>query len=112
MHAFANGVTFVTASSETVTATDIADATITGLAAVVVNSATANHYSVSAPGSATAGTPFDIAVTALDPYNNVATGYLGTVHFDSSDLGSGSAVPADYTFVAGDSGVHWRSRRA
>src|SRR5205085_274910 len=30
----------------------------------------------------------------------------GTVHFTKSDGGAGSAVPADYTFVAGDNGAH------
>src|SRR5205807_7265213 len=43
-------------------------------------------------------------VTAQDPYGNTATSYTGTVHFISSD---GQAVlPADYTFVAADAGVH------
>src|SRR5262249_33102547 len=40
------------------------------------------------------------------PFNNVAMGYRGTVHFTSSDSGNGSSVPADYPFVAGDNGVH------
>src|SRR5260370_35767000 len=45
-----------------------------------------------------------VTVTALDQFNNVATGYTGIVHFTSSD---GQAVlPANYTFVAGDNGIH------
>src|SRR5262249_49923418 len=52
------------------------------------------------------GAQRSITVTALDQFNNTATGYLGTVHFTKSDPGTGSAVPADYTFVAGDNGVH------
>jgi hypothetical protein len=43
-------------------------------------------------------------VTAKDPYGNTATGYTGTVHFTSSD--SKAALPADYSFKAGDAGVH------
>ena len=40
----------------------------------------------------------------MDAFGNTATGYLGTVHFTSSD---GPAVlPANYTFIAGDNGVH------
>jgi hypothetical protein len=42
-------------------------------------------------------------VTAFDAYGNTATGYLGTVHFTSSD---GAAVlPANYAFLAGDHGT-------
>src|SRR5439155_704634 len=47
---------------------------------------------------------FDVTVTARDAFNNLAAGYLGTVHFTGSD---GSAVlPSNYTFVGGDSGAH------
>ena len=53
----------------------------------------ANHFVVSAPATATAGVAFSFTVTALDPFNNTATGYSGTVHFTSTD---GQAVlPAD-----------------
>jgi len=66
----------------------------------------ATHFAVSAPGTATAGTPFSITLTALDSNNNTATGYLGTVAFFSSDTGGGVVLPANYTFVSGDQGVH------
>ena len=52
-----------------------------------------------------------VTVKALDAYGNVATGYLGTIHFTSSD--TKATLPADYTFTAADKGVHtftWRSR--
>ena len=52
----------------------------------------------------------NVTVTALDAYGNMATGYTGTVHFTSSD---GQAVlPANYTFIAGDAGVHTFSGHA
>src|SRR5207244_360055 len=105
-HIFTNGVTFVTAGSQSVTATDTATGSITGSATVTVTAAAATHLTVSAPASATAGNAFNITVTALDAFNNTATGYTGTVHFTKSDAGSGSSVPANYTFVAGDNGVH------
>ena len=41
----------------------------------------ATHFAVTAPGAATAGTPFTIAVVALNSSNKTATGYSGTVHF-------------------------------
>ena len=65
--------------------------------------------SVSAPGSATAGAPFSLTVTAQDSAGNTATGYTGTVSFASSDSGTGRVVPANYTFTSGtsgDNGVH------
>src|SRR5260370_19987733 len=45
-----------------------------------------------------------MTVTANDQYNNVAKGYTGIVHFTSSDVQA--VLPANYTFVAGDNGVH------
>jgi len=56
------------------------------------------------PNPATVNLAGSFTVTAQDAGNNVITGYTGTVHFTSSD---GAAVlPADYTFAAGDNGVH------
>src|SRR5947209_19281269 len=45
----------------------------------------ATHFSVAAPANTTAGSSFSITVTALDAFNNTATGYTGTLHFMSSD---------------------------
>src|SRR5205823_2022487 len=68
--------------------------------AVTVNLvAAATHFQVSAPASATAGNAFTFTVTALDQFNNVATGYGGTVHFTCSD---GQAVlPANSSLSGG-----------
>jgi hypothetical protein len=71
---------------------------------VVSTTHAATHLSVTAPTSATAGTPFSITVTALDGSNNTATGYTGTVQFSSTD--SQSVLPANYTFTAAEAGVH------
>jgi predicted outer membrane repeat protein len=106
VHTFTSGVTLVTAGSQKVTATDTSTSSITGTASVTVNAAAATHLLVSAPSSATAGSPFGVTVTALDQFNNTATRYTGTVHFTKSDSGSGSSVPANYTFVASDIGSH------
>ncbi|HLX61114.1 MAG TPA: Ig-like domain-containing protein, partial [Planctomycetota bacterium] len=99
--------TLKSAGSRTITATDTVTSSITGTSnSIAVNAAAATHFTVSAPGSTTAGSAFSVTVTALDPFNNIATTYTGTVHFTKSDNGAASAVPADYTFVAGDNGVH------
>src|SRR5262249_31321565 len=107
VHTFTNGATLVTAASQTITARDTANSSITGTSnAITVHAAAATHLTVSAPPSATAGVPFNITVTARDQFNNVATSYTGTVHFTKSDSGAGSSVPGDYTFVPGDAGAH------
>jgi len=59
----------------------------------------ANHFSISAPAMAIAGSAFNFTVTALDPNNSPATGYSGTVHFTSSD--PAAALPADATLASG-----------
>src|SRR5205814_610656 len=66
--------------------------------------AAADHYVVSTRTSATAGTAQDVTVTAKDKYNNVATGYTGTVHFTSSD--NAATLAGDYAFTTSDAGVH------
>jgi hypothetical protein len=59
---------------------------------------------VTAPSSTTAGNSFSITVTAEDASGKTLTGYTGTVHFSSTD--PDATLPADYTFVSGDHGVH------
>jgi plastocyanin len=57
--------------------------------------------------STRAGDAFQITVTAYDAYQKIATGYTGTVTFNSSDLQA--VLPADHTFTTGmnmDNGVH------
>lgn len=78
--------TLKTAGSQTLTATDTSTGSITGNSGTMsVSSAAANHYVLTAPASATAGSAFNITVTAKDAYNNMATGYAGVVRFTSSD---------------------------
>ncbi len=103
--ALQNGVgtfnlTLKTAGSETVTATDTVDSTITGTSSpIIVSAAAADHFAFSVPVSASAGTAFGFTVTAKDQFNNTVTGYTGTVHFTSND---GAAVlPADLTLTNG-----------
>jgi hypothetical protein len=79
------------------------DGTLFGQAGVTVSPAAAAYLVLSGPASATAGVPFQVTVTAYDVYGNVATGYAGTVHFDSTDPAAG--LPADYPFQPADQGV-------
>jgi hypothetical protein len=62
---------------------------------------------VSAPASVTSGREFTVSVTLTDRFGNIATGYAGTVHFTTTDpLRQPGDMPSDYTFTAGDAGVH------
>src|SRR5207244_3554626 len=86
-----------------VTATDTVTGSIDGSASITVDAA-APHFTVSIADNTTAGNALDITVTAQDEFGNVDTGYTGTIHFTSSD--GQALLPADYTFVAADAGVH------
>jgi hypothetical protein len=96
-------VTLYTARNQDITATDTSDPTITGSTTVAVAAAAAKSFFIAVPDQVAAGSPFAITVSALDPYGNIAGGYLGTVHFDSSD--PAADLPPDYTFQPGDGGV-------
>jgi hypothetical protein len=66
----------------------------------------ATQLVLTAPTGVTAGSPFDVTVTARDAYGHVATGYAGTVTFTAGDTDPGVVLPAAYTFTADDQGVH------
>ncbi len=102
-----SGVVLDTAGVQTVTATDTVTVSINGTSgSIAVAPAVATVFSVTAPATATAGAPFDITVTAKDIYDNIATGFSGTVHFTGTDAGAAVILPADYTFVGADNGSH------
>lgn len=56
------------------------------------------------PSTVGAGDATSATLTAYQANGSVATGYLGTVHFTSTD--GAATLPLDYTFVAGDGGTH------
>ena len=92
-----SGVSF-TASDDSLAAAD--SSTFTVIPDTTPTSLTVSGF----PNPNTAGLAGDVTVTAKTPSGNVATSYVGTVHFTSND---GLAVlPADYTFVPADNGVH------
>ncbi|HVS36406.1 MAG TPA: hypothetical protein VMS17_12640, partial [Gemmataceae bacterium] len=102
MHTFS--VALKTSGTQSITATDRAASSLTATqGGIAVSAAAAATFSVTGYPSATAGTAHAFTVTARDAYGNVATGYRGTVLFTSSD--AQAALPANYTFTAGDAGV-------
>jgi hypothetical protein len=103
VHTF--NIVLKTSGTQSLTATDRATPSLTATqSGIAVSAAAAASFTVTGFPAATAGTAHTFTVTARDAFGNVATGYLGTVHFTSSD---GQAVlPVNYTFTAGDAGVH------
>ena len=59
----------------------------------------ADHFSVSAPGNATAGVAFYVNVAAVGQSGNVVKGYRGTVHVTSTD--PLAVLPADFVLAGG-----------
>ena len=104
VHVFTGGLTLTTAGSRSVPATDTVSASITGAETVTVTPGAARTLTVSTSAAWAAGARHTVTVTAKDAYGNTATGYLGTIHFTSSD--AAAVLPADYTFLASDKGVH------
>src|SRR5205807_1869035 len=92
--------TLKTAGNQTITATDTVTNTLTGTSnPIAVSAAAASHFSVSAPATATAGTAFTYTVAALDPFDNIAVAYSGTIHFTSTD--AQAVLPSDSTLTSG-----------
>ena len=92
--------TLKTAGTQTIKATDTVTSSLTGTSnSIVVSAAASTHIVVSAPTTATAGAAITFTVTAEDPFNNVQTGYTGTLHFTSSD--SAATLPANSVLTNG-----------
>jgi hypothetical protein len=95
----------VTATAS-ITATDTVTATIAGTQSpIAVTAGPAKTFTVSGfPNPATAGIAGNVSIKALDAFGNTATGYVGTVKVTSND--PAATLPANYTFVAADAGIH------
>src|SRR5262249_49857416 len=73
---------------------------------ITVNPVAASMLTVAGfPSPSTAGAAGNFTIIAKDAYGNTATGYTGTVAFSSSDPQAFFLLP-NYTFLAGDNGVH------
>ncbi len=98
-------VTMKTSGTQAIILSDAA-AGITGSeSGIMVTAAAASTMSVAGfPSTITAGVAGSLTVTLTDSYGNIASGYRGTIHFTSSD--PKASLPANYTFSAGDLGVH------
>jgi hypothetical protein len=97
--------TLKTAGTQSITVTDSVNASLHGAdSGISVKPAAASKFVLGAPSSVMPGQAFSMTVTVEDAYGNVVTGYTGTIHFTSSD--STAKLPANYTFMASNNGVH------
>jgi hypothetical protein len=103
-------VTLKTSGTQLITATDTVTASITGTSSpVTVSPAAADHFSWNVPLTATVGYNFSATLTAFDPFNNLASTYVGTVQLSTTGAPT-VTTPAPYTFTSGagnsDNGIH------
>jgi hypothetical protein len=99
-----------TAGTETISTTDTTTSSLTGSTILQVNPApVATHFQVVVPETTTAGSPTPVLVEAVDASGHVARNYTGTIQLTSTDPAAtlnGAALPATFTFTAGDHGIH------
>jgi hypothetical protein len=68
--------------------------------------ASATAFVLTTTDTVTADMPFDVTVTAVDIFAQVAVGYTGTVTFSTTDPDPNVVLPADYPFTLADGGTH------
>jgi len=97
--------TLKTAGTQSITAADTTSSSLTGTdRGLAVNAAAATKFIITAPASVNVGASFSITLNVEDAYGNVATGYVGTIDFSSTD--TKAKLPSNYAFKATDKGVH------
>jgi hypothetical protein len=92
------------AGTQSITVSDASAGVSASESGIVVNPAAAKQFIIMVPSSVNAGAAFSLTLTVEDAYGNVVTGYIGTVHFSSTD--THATLPKNYAFTAADQGVH------
>ncbi|MDR3606894.1 MAG: invasin domain 3-containing protein, partial [Oligoflexia bacterium] len=91
------------AGIETVTASIPGTSLSANFTETALSAALASFTLSGVPANATAGTPFNVTLTARDAFGNVDTAFTGSVHWSSTD--PDSVLPSDYTFQSSDLGA-------
>ena len=103
VHTFS--ATLKTPGIQSITATDKANGLVASDTGITVTPAPASIFILSAyPSPTNVGLPGSFTLSARDAFGNLATGYIGTVHFTSSD--GFASLPTNYTYTSADAGVH------
>jgi hypothetical protein len=97
-------MTLTGVGTQTLTYSDIISGMIRGISnPITVIAGTVTQFSVTtSPTTTAAGTAIGVTVVAENAYGIQVQGYLGTVHFTSSD--PHAVLPADYQFTANNFG--------
>ena len=98
----ANAVILKSAGNQNVVVADSAGNILSSSQNVVVSASPPANLILSAPTSVVAGVPGSLTVKAIDAYGNLTAGYVGTVHFSSSD--ANAVLPSNYVFTSANSG--------
>ncbi len=100
-------VTLETAGTQSITAADTVNSALgANQTGITVQAGAAQSFTVAGfPTTPTAGTAYNVTVTAFDAFDNIATGYTGKAVFSSSD-GHAVLPPNSYTFTGADAGSH------
>ncbi len=81
--------TFATAGTQSITATDSVNSSLTGSVSTnVVAPDVATHFGLMLPSSVPTGSPVTVGIVALDAKNNPVPNYMGTVNLSTSDTGA------------------------
>ena len=97
--------TLSTLGTRSIAATDgVSTGTQSGIA--VTSNAATSLTVAGYPTSVVAGTANGFTVTLRDAFNNVATGYTGTVSIAGPNDPQSTFAPTPYTFTAADKGTH------
>src|SRR5262249_30189385 len=91
-------LTLKTAGTQSVGLRDTVSSGLTGSFSTTVSPGAASRLTLTLSGGNLVedNLVLDAAVSAFDSFNNLATGYTGTIHFTSSD--PAAILPADYAF--------------
>jgi hypothetical protein len=103
VHTFS--VTLKSPGTQWITVSDTTSGLVTEQSGIVVQPGPVQSLVITNfPSTVQAGAATSFTVTLYDAYNNVATNYVGTVHFTSSDPSAG--LPLNHVFTSADAGVH------
>jgi hypothetical protein len=101
-HSFS--MNWVNSGSQSLTATDVADSTLTVSRSSIQVTQAVRIQIQSITDPIVRGQATSVTVTAVDFRGVADPRYSGAIHFTSTD--SGATLPADYSFTAGDGGTH------
>ena len=100
-----------TSGNSLITAIAADDSTINTRSQIQVKAAAATHLQMAVIPGGVAGSESTLTLAALDDYDNLATGYTGTIHF-ASETDPNAGLPTDATLTRGSEVFRFRFVKA